>query len=97
MRFLSSIVLLTFFINTSSFSQISWDDTTKTSIKNNLKKVHIKSSFDSSIQPAIIHRATVKNRPLLISLHTWSGNYQQTDSVANYAVARNWNYIFPKF
>ena len=34
-------------------------------------------------------------RPLVISLHTWSGGYDQADKLAVYAQAHDWNYVHP--
>lgn len=34
-------------------------------------------------------------RPLVISLHTWSGGYDQRDKLAAYAESRGWNYVHP--
>jgi dipeptidyl aminopeptidase/acylaminoacyl peptidase len=34
---------------------------------------------------------------LIISLHSWSGNYKQQDSLADETKAKNWNYIHPDF
>ncbi|WP_459061864.1 alpha/beta hydrolase family protein [Stenotrophomonas sp. PSU-St15] len=35
-------------------------------------------------------------RPLVISLHTWSGSYDQHDQLAPYAAANGWNYVHPQ-
>jgi acetyl esterase/lipase len=36
-------------------------------------------------------------RPLLVSLHTWSGDYTQQDPLADLAAGAGWNYIHPDF
>jgi hypothetical protein len=36
-------------------------------------------------------------RPLLVSLHTWSGDYAQFDPLASLAAREGWNYIHPDF
>jgi dienelactone hydrolase len=36
-----------------------------------------------------------KPQPLIVSLHTWSGDYAQRDPMAELAVARGFNYIHP--
>ncbi|MCB0685047.1 MAG: prolyl oligopeptidase family serine peptidase [Saprospiraceae bacterium] len=36
-------------------------------------------------------------QPLIVSLHTWSGDYSQIDSLAAMCLARNLNYIHPNF
>lgn len=48
-------------------------------------------------QPAIIHRAAEKGRPLVIKLHTWSGDYRQHDPFREWAQRNGWNYIHPDF
>lgn len=35
--------------------------------------------------------------PLLVSLHTWSGDYTQADPLATLALEAGWNYIHPDF
>ena len=48
-------------------------------------------------QRCIGAQAKVANRPLLVSLHTWSGDYRQFDSLAAWAIRNDWNYIHPDF
>ncbi|HJS00381.1 MAG TPA: GDSL-type esterase/lipase family protein, partial [Flavobacterium sp.] len=36
-------------------------------------------------------------KPLIVSLHTWSGDYTQKDPLINEILARDWNYIHPNF
>jgi hypothetical protein len=36
-------------------------------------------------------------QPLLVSLHTWSGDYTQPDPLADLAAREGWNYIHPDF
>ncbi|WP_010553442.1 alpha/beta hydrolase family protein [Pseudoalteromonas arctica] len=35
--------------------------------------------------------------PLIMSLHTWSGDYQQFDPLASLSLKAGWNYIHPDF
>jgi hypothetical protein len=58
----------------------------------------VTSSQDHRSQKLYAWRSTASTpQPLIISLHTWSGNYKQIDSLANEAKTRNWNYIHPDF
>ncbi len=38
-----------------------------------------------------------QTRPLIISLHTWSNNYEQQDTLAWTCYRKNYNYIHPDF
>jgi len=40
---------------------------------------------------------TVDLEPLIVSLHTWSGDYSQNDPLAEMARKEGWNYIHPDF
>ena len=60
--------------------------------------VSIQSSFDGNHQKAIhSETASGSKQPLLVSLHTWSGDYLQEDPLAECAVEKDWNYIHPNF
>jgi hypothetical protein len=37
------------------------------------------------------------DQPLLVSLHTWSGDYDQSDPLATLVAREGWNYIHPDF
>ncbi len=100
MRCLLLIVILNLCLSGSLFSQKdpTWDNTARTQWNSAFKKVEIKSSADGSIQPAYLYVAQGKMRkPLIVSLHTWSGDYSQKDPIANEILARDWNYIHPDF
>lgn len=61
-------------------------------------EVDISSSIDGKIQKAYMHRSKKEMpQPLIISLHTWSGNYTQMDPLANDILNHDWNYIHPDF
>lgn len=76
----------------------NWDNTDSKKWPASFSKVSIPSSVDSSLQPAYIFTSTqLKPQPLIVSLHTWSGDYQQEDPLAAEARLRNWNYIHPNF
>lgn len=77
---------------------IPWDNTINKSWPNTFQLVQIKSSADKTLQNAWYYKSTNPNpRPLIISLHTWSGDYNQEDPLAKEVLLRNWNYIHPDF
>lgn len=43
------------------------------------------------------YAAKEPNRPLIVSLHTWSGNYEQEDLLIKEIIKRDYNYIHPDF
>ncbi|MHC4394737.1 MAG: alpha/beta hydrolase family protein [Planctomycetota bacterium] len=58
------------------------------------------SSADSTLQPALFHKPqTEKAVPLLVALHTWSGDYTQKTSIpyAQWCIKNNWVFIHPDF
>lgn len=60
--------------------------------------VSMPSTIDGSGQKAYWHGSTgAELRPLLVSLHTWSGDFNQRDPLAASAAAANWNYLHPDF
>ena len=94
------VVLIFIFctIKICGLCQVKWDDTKSKNWPEGFKMVSIASSFDSTGQPCIIHASTgSKPQPLVVSLHSWSGDYMQTDSIAHEVYRRNWNYIHPDF
>jgi esterase/lipase len=55
-------------------------------------------STDSENQKAYFYKSTAtEKKPLLVSLHTWSGNYTEYDPLAELAAKKNINYIHPDF
>lgn len=76
----------------------AWDNTFDKNWPEDFTQVDIKASFDGKIQKAVFYRTPLsKPQPLIVSLHTWSGDYLQQDSLANDIVLRGWNYIHPNF
>ncbi len=60
--------------------------------------IEIKSTMDNSIQHAYFYDSkSTEKKPLLISLHTWSGDYRQKDPLSQMVKANEWNYIHPDF
>ena len=74
-----------------------WDDTSAARWSADFTMVDIPSKVDSRPQKAYLYQATEPGRPLIVSLHTWSGDYRQADPLAAEAKARNYNYIHPDF
>jgi pimeloyl-ACP methyl ester carboxylesterase len=62
-------------------------------------QVHeITSTYDGSIQKARAFGTTsIVAKPLIVSLHTWSGDYSQHDPLAQEFKKLDWNYIHPDF
>lgn len=69
----------------------------------NREKVWIRSSIDQSRQPSYLilpanYDLTTKTVPLLVSLHTWSGNLEQRNlDLERAAERKGWIYLFPDF
>lgn len=78
------------------------------SVKNyppEVRKIHYLSSADQSEQPALFYRPDLEKsgksekRPLLVALHTWSGNYLQGGgkTYARWCIDQGWAFIHPNF
>ncbi|SDS64275.1 sugar-binding domain-containing protein [Gramella sp. MAR_2010_147] len=79
-------------------SHVKYDDTRKTDWDKDFKRVEIQSSADNNIQNAYFLKSTSKKaQPLIVSLHTWSGDYSQRDEIAEISMQKNVNYIHPDF
>lgn len=62
------------------------------------KIVEIKSSLDNKIQKAYFYKSKSKrSRPLVVSLHTWDGYFDQADELAKLCKLKDLNYIHPDF
>lgn len=83
----------------SAVSKITaWDSTDISSWPREFNVVSIDSSFDDAKQSAYTFKASGNSqRPLIVSLHTWSGDYRQNDPLAQFALENNWNYVHPDF
>ncbi len=94
--FLSIITL----ISPNLFAQENpkWDDVKSKDWPGLCKRIIIPSSGDGKEQPAWFFKSTGNNaRPLIISLHTWSGGYNQKDTLSWQCINKNYNYIHPHF
>lgn len=75
-----------------------WDSDEKSGWTESFEKVEIPSSADGSVQPAYFRKTQSSGlRPLIVSLHTWSGGYDQKDPMAADVVGADFNYIHPHF
>lgn len=82
----------------STAQNSAWDNTQNKHWPLNFKTVQIQSSADGQFQNARVFSSTQESpQPLIISLHTWSGDFNQEDPLAQEIVLRNWNYIHPNF
>ena len=64
------------------------------------KEIKHRSSADQSEQPAVFYAPESKTPvPLVIALHTWSGDYQQKyhKAVEQWCIRNGWAYIHPDF
>lgn len=77
---------------------IQFDDTRSMNWPQGFAVVEIKSSRDNAVQKAYLckSRSSVP-QPLIVSLHTWSGNYTQKDPIAPLCQQKDLNYIHPDF
>ncbi len=64
-------------------------------------EIEIRSSVDGSTQNAMAFWNQGQNAneqlPLVVSLHTWAGNYETPDPLAAKIAKAGWNYIHPDF
>ena len=64
------------------------------------KEIKYVSSADRSTQPAMFYAPLTQQAvPLVVALHTWSGNYKQKyhKAIENWCVKNGWAYIHPDF
>ncbi|MFK5920992.1 MAG: prolyl oligopeptidase family serine peptidase [Verrucomicrobiota bacterium] len=67
-----------------------------------VQKITYPSSADQSQQPALFFQASKdpkQKRPLLVALHTWSGDYSQGGgkTYARWCIDQGWSFIHPNF
>ncbi|MBD3385420.1 prolyl oligopeptidase family serine peptidase [candidate division KSB1 bacterium] len=63
-------------------------------------RIHYNSSIDHSRQPALFFAPQTDIAvPLLVALHTWSGDYMQPESIpyAEWCIKHQWAFIHPDF
>ncbi|MHC4482805.1 MAG: alpha/beta hydrolase family protein, partial [Planctomycetota bacterium] len=66
-----------------------------------VREIRYISAADSTLQPALFYapKTRAKAAPLLVALHTWSGNYTQKMSIpyAEWCIKKGWFFIHPHF
>jgi lysophospholipase L1-like esterase/pimeloyl-ACP methyl ester carboxylesterase len=100
MRRLYTLIFLILTGNGFLLSQnnTNWDNTQQRNWDKLFEIVSIPSSSDGKIQHAFFYKTSRKEpQPLIVSLHTWSGDYTQEDPLAKETLLRDWNYIHPDF
>jgi pimeloyl-ACP methyl ester carboxylesterase/lysophospholipase L1-like esterase len=79
-------------------TKIQWDDQEQKVWPDAFEVVEIPSSLDGEIQKAYFYKSKSQApQPLIVSLHTWSGDYTQQDPLAAQILEQNWNFIHPNF
>ena len=77
---------------------VKFDDTRNVNWDNEFNIVEIKSGIDENVQKAYFYTSkSNKPKPLIVSLHTWSGSYSQKDDLAKVCQEKDLNYIHPDF
>ncbi len=75
-----------------------FDDTRQSNWDTDFKVVDIQSTLDNSMQKAYFYKSkSSAPKPLVVSLHTWSGNFEQKDELAALSKIKDLNYIHPDF
>ncbi len=75
-----------------------WDDVKSKDWPLACKEVSILSSVDQTEQRAYFYKSkSEKPQPLIVSLHTWSGGYDQKDTLSWQCIRQDYNYIHPDF
>jgi poly(3-hydroxybutyrate) depolymerase len=65
-----------------------------------VREIRIPSTADGEIQPALFYAPDrEEKKPLLVALHTWSGDYLQDSSIpyAQWCIEKEWVFIHPNF
>jgi lysophospholipase L1-like esterase len=89
-----------FFLSTIVEAQDNpkWDDPLNNGWPPQFEIADIESTVDNKIQKAYYYFSKDNTpKPLIISLHTWSGGYTQQDPLVTQILEKDWNYIHPHF
>jgi len=65
-----------------------------------LQEIHYRTAADGTMQPAMFYAPEQDGPvPLVVALHTWSGNWKQTthQPIAEWCIEKHWAYIHPDF
>lgn len=94
--FLLSLLCLSFGLKAQNNPQ--WDNTKDKNWSAEFRHVKIPCSIDTARQDAYFYATTKKTpQPLIVSLHTWSGDFRQKDPLTPQILKRDYNYIHPDF
>lgn len=75
-----------------------WDDPRGDTWPESVERVQIPSTADGNFQKAYYYQSPLPHpQPLVVSLHTWSGDYNQKDRLVRNITERGWHYIHPDF
>ncbi len=98
MKTFSFYILLISCIGAATAQYPTWDDTSRPDWPEVFEDVEIPSTTDGKIQKAYFYATNhQKPQPLIVSLHTWSNNYQQKDPLIREILEKDYNYIRPNF
>ena len=98
MKYLLIVLLMVQSTFLMAQKEIAWDDTKAKDWPQQCQKVEIISSLDKAIQPAWFYACKSQvPRPLVVSLHSWSGGFDQKDSLSWQCIDKDYNYIHPDF
>jgi len=98
MKYVLFLIIIAISYTGMSQPVIKYDDIRSAGWNDEVKEVSISSSIDEHEQRAYFYTSTSKQKqPLIISLHTWSGDYTQNDPLVKQCLLNNWNYIHPDF
>ncbi|BFP42772.1 hypothetical protein FGF1_36170 [Flavobacteriaceae bacterium GF1] len=85
-------------LKTEIYSKLKKSRTERILWNDDFELVKIKSSLDKKKQSAYFYKAkTSLKAPLIVSLHSWSGDYSQFDSLGLLCKSKDINYIHPNF
>lgn len=97
-RFTASNLFFILLISLIQAQDPQWDDTSRPGWPQQFIDVEIPSTADGTIQKAYFYATSQdKPQPLIVSLHTWSNNYQQLDPLIHDILSLDYNYIRPDF
>lgn len=81
-----------------SEGKVTWDDKRSSIWSKNFELKEIISTYDGGTQKVYTYgTSSIHPMPLVVSLHTWSGDYSQEDPLAEESRKLNYNYIHPDF
>ncbi len=80
------------------FSQTPWDDPARRQWPKDVQEVSVLSAKDGALQKAMYYQPPGGGlKPLIVSLHTWSGDYAQYDPLIDEVIGKGYHYIHPDF